>query len=130
MSPEMVAGEEYDEKVDVWSFGVLLYTLMFGRLPYFPPEQTSAAMKRAILSNSTEPTFASEIPLTGSAIAFSMQLLTRDPERRPSAKEAMKMAYMSSILSKCHELGGTLPSLRSTLRVGVKMQAFATRNVE
>lgn len=34
MAPEIVKEEAYDEKVDIWSLGVLLYELLHGKSPY------------------------------------------------------------------------------------------------
>ena len=34
MAPELVRDEEYDEKVDVWSMGVLVYVLFSGFHPF------------------------------------------------------------------------------------------------
>lgn len=34
MAPEMLAFAPYDERVDVWSFGVLMYRLAFGGVPF------------------------------------------------------------------------------------------------
>jgi hypothetical protein len=33
MAPEMLFGESYDEKADVFSFGVTLWEIITGRLP-------------------------------------------------------------------------------------------------
>lgn len=37
MAPEMILGEYYDTQVDVWSLGVLLYSIVSGHMP-FPAE--------------------------------------------------------------------------------------------
>lgn len=36
MAPELLCGEHYDEKADMWSFGVTLYLILFGKFPYTP----------------------------------------------------------------------------------------------
>ena len=33
-SPENLKGEKYDNKCDLWSFGVMIYELLYGRLPW------------------------------------------------------------------------------------------------
>ena len=34
MAPEILKGQNYDSKADVWSLGVMLYEMFFGRCPY------------------------------------------------------------------------------------------------
>ena len=34
MAPELLKGETYNDKVDIWSLGVLLYEMFFKKCPY------------------------------------------------------------------------------------------------
>jgi serine/threonine protein kinase len=33
-SPELLTGQVYDEKVDVWAIGIMLFELVFGTSPF------------------------------------------------------------------------------------------------
>jgi calcium/calmodulin-dependent protein kinase I len=129
MCPEMIASQKYDEKADIWSLGVIVYVLLFGRFPYTPAKKSTSAMKMAILNNATRPNFGSSISLSSSALAFSMRLLSRDPAGRPSALDALKMTYMFAAMTQSHKVGEILPSLRPTLLLAVKAHAFENRSL-
>jgi aurora kinase len=34
ISPELLKGQQYDEKIDVWAIGILTYELLVGEIPF------------------------------------------------------------------------------------------------
>jgi eukaryotic-like serine/threonine-protein kinase len=53
MSPEQVQGGEADEQSDIWSFGVLLYELVTGQLPFWAEHES--AMMYLIMNEEPKP---------------------------------------------------------------------------
>jgi serine/threonine protein kinase len=143
MSPEMLLGQMYNTKVDVWAFAVVVYTFLFGNFPYVPKTQTSKGMKQAIVEGK-QPKYKPSIrvaPKAGvepenfiqmrseKAMDFVKYLLNRSPAQRPSAKDALELPYMVAIKDKTHEIGEDLPSLRYVLLLAKKIGAFEIRDM-
>lgn len=38
MAPEILKREKYNEKCDIWSIGVILYQMIYGKPPFNPPK--------------------------------------------------------------------------------------------
>jgi serine/threonine protein kinase len=134
MAPEMLRQLPYDQEIDVWSFGVVAYTLLFGSFPYDPIDRSSAAMKDAILDGYS-PTFRQRNGIlrsqkrSDSATAFVQALLIRDPKIRPTTLDALKLPFMVAIMQDNHMLGVELPSLRVTVQQAKKVGAFENRDL-
>jgi serine/threonine protein kinase len=77
MAPEIIKEQLYDQKVDVWSLGVITYILLSGRPPF------SGKTKATIFANTltNEPSFEHAIwkKVSSDATDFIKQTLIKDP---------------------------------------------------
>jgi len=49
MAPELISSSYYDQKVDIWSLGIVLFELVEGNPPYF--NQPQAQILESIANN-------------------------------------------------------------------------------
>jgi serine/threonine protein kinase len=87
--------QDYTAKADIWSIGVVTYVLLCG----FPPFNAgSESLTYNVLTEGANVKFPSPAwdRITPSAINFIKRLLDKDPERRPSAKQALEDEWLSS----------------------------------
>jgi TolB-like protein/Tfp pilus assembly protein PilF/predicted Ser/Thr protein kinase len=80
MSPEQAQGEEVDHRTDIWSFGVVLYEMFGGQLPFMG--EHDQAVVYSILNKKPKPLaeLRSEIPLSiGQVIDKALE---KNPDNR------------------------------------------------
>jgi serine/threonine protein kinase len=88
LAPEMVDGAEYDEKVDAWMMGVLMFEIVVGGSP-FKGEAETETWDRIV---SVEP----DIPVFVSPQAADLLrgLLNKDPQQRMEVASVLKHAWV------------------------------------
>lgn len=86
LPPEAILGEPLDERSDLYSLGVLLYTLLGGRLPFFN-EDPNVLMEQIIIRRATSlRQLRPEVPVELADLVD--RLMSKEPEARySSAKE-------------------------------------------
>lgn len=87
MAPEVLRGEIYTSKADIWSLGVVLYEMLFGVCPF---ESRSIAQLITALE-STPLHFPSQVTVSESTLCLLKRLLTKDQFKRIDWFELLTM---------------------------------------
>ena len=92
LSPELIKQIPYDYKVDIWSFGCSLYHLCMLEPPF--SGDNLITLGNNIVKEKPKP-----IPslYSNNLILFIDKMLSKRPDRRPSAKEALNMIPLDII---------------------------------
>jgi aurora kinase A len=90
LPPEMIEGKTHDEKVDIWSLGILTFEFLVGKPP-FEAEDNNCTY-RNIIKGITEVKFPSHVSLE--ARDLIKQLLVKDAEHRIPLEQVLKHPWI------------------------------------
>ena len=88
MAPEMILGEYYDTQVDVWSLGVLLYSIVSGHMPF--PAETQDELFARIANGKFKMDHKSFEMVSDECKDLIRQMLVKDPKKRITAQNVLK----------------------------------------
>jgi serine/threonine-protein kinase len=110
MSPEQIQGEEADFRSDMFSFGVLLFELLTGKLPFRGEHE--AAMMYSIVNEPPEPVSKYRNDVPPEFVAVIQRLLAKNPESRYARTEDLQHDLRESVHASgeiTHDSGHRLP---------------------
>eukprot|EP01105_Mastigella_eilhardi_P009675 TRINITY_DN2280_c0_g1_i2.p1 TRINITY_DN2280_c0_g1~~TRINITY_DN2280_c0_g1_i2.p1 ORF type:complete len:542 (-),score=126.68 TRINITY_DN2280_c0_g1_i2:79-1704(-) len=90
MAPEMLMKQEYNEKADCYSFGVVLWEMMSGRVPFEEVTELPELIRRVVKCKERPP-----LPPQGSWPGEIVQLIVSCWDASPAARPAFKLIVPS-----------------------------------
>ncbi|KAL6633341.1 hypothetical protein ACP70R_026012 [Stipagrostis hirtigluma subsp. patula] len=92
VAPEVVAGREYGEKVDVWSAGVVLYMMLSGTVPFHGA--TAGEIFEAVLRGNLRFPPRAFATVSPEAKDLMRRMLCKDVSRRFSAEQVLRHPWI------------------------------------
>ena len=100
MAPELLTGQKYSGfAIDIWSMGVILYTMLNGMLPFDDDDEMKIQHKVI----NTDPMFYDHVPVDANQLISKM--LLKDPNQRPSLNEILNSSFLIDLYNKYLEKG-------------------------
>lgn len=87
MAPEILRGEIYSTKADIWSLGVVLYEMVYG----FCPFESTTIPKLIEVLKETELEFPAKEQISDELKRLLKRLLTKDPTKRIEWMELLRV---------------------------------------
>lgn len=130
MAPEMLLRQKYrPEAADVWSLGVILYALIYNRLPF--DEESDSATKYNVINKEPEwpiRPLGDEAPYDAGLIRLCKSMLQKDPKKRPNTCEILECGALGEYglqqLSLVNAPEPMLFSTRQERRLLKRLHAF------
>jgi serine/threonine protein kinase len=77
MSPEQARGDRADERSDIWSFGIVFYETLTGRLPYRPESSLRGFLRKLVGRRRTPSALRRGIPSSIRKVVFRCLVVSR-----------------------------------------------------
>ena len=101
MAPELIRHQRYDEKVDVWSLGCIVYQLLCGMTPF--DGKTLKKINYNITNKPLDSTMFSDPcwrPISDDAKDFILQCLVREKNERPGIEDLFSHQWIAGLPEK------------------------------
>lgn len=98
MAPEQIMGQPADRRTDVYAFGVVVYQLLTGQVPF--PRTTPPAIFHAHVYESPPPPHTLRADLSPAVEAVTLKALAKQPEQRYAQAGALAADFAAAVGGK------------------------------
>jgi serine/threonine protein kinase len=96
MAPEVIKGDPYGPKVDVWSLGIMAHEMWEGEPPYMDKDPIKALF---LIVSKGRPKFKKASKLSPEFRDFVCQCTRMEPDERPSSAELLRHPFLRNTCS-------------------------------
>jgi serine/threonine-protein kinase ULK/ATG1 len=106
MSPEILKCQRYSDNTDIWSFGIILYEMLMGNVPYFV---RSLVELSKIYSNIEKIDIPKEIQVSDNCKDLIIHMLTVNPQNRITWDELFQHKWFDdTAIIKCKKISNLI----------------------
>jgi serine/threonine-protein kinase ULK/ATG1 len=121
MAPEVLFGEPYTSKADLWSIGVILYQALYGKHPFQANNHTN--LIKMIRSCNIE--LPKNVHLTPDCLNLLLGLLTKNPNNRLSWEDFFAHPWLKHL-----QMDKRIDQLRDSMEPGYKIDSSPRQKSE
>lgn len=96
VSPDVLRGDMYDEKIDLWGIGILTYELLVGKVPFKIVTQNDLKkiVHYRLIQLEDDISFPEYLKISDSAKDFIRKLMKKDPKERMEMDEVKDHPFL------------------------------------
>lgn len=118
MAPEVYNGKPYDNRVDIYSLGIVLYCLLnYGRPPFYPPYPQNVTAEDAYRGDMMRIRGEAIPPLSGVDAELS-RIICKACNSKPSARYQTASEFKDALTDYYNEINGISSGFRKRNRSG------------
>lgn len=125
-APEVMAEQPHSYAVDVWSVGVVLYALLFGKLPWLNKGRHVKHALQVVRTTAIE--FPSWTVVSNEAKQLILQLLKQNPADRPTMRQLREHPWFAPYrlkLRRPYQIPAPQPRMKKHVNKIVKQQTVS-----